>query len=210
MGMLNLDVAPLIKVRNNLGARALGTCAWTPGKTTSTISIQKVVLGDPRTLERVLAHEMAHHATFVEHIKALEGLAREHGQAARPHVNQYLQEMRRERAHGENWLQYVRIINQHMGSDFVTERSDESYERESATKPYYVLIALLPNGKYGFQIGVVLSAKMKLKIEFATQHYGAKLVKTTDQRWQFGPRIGGSNWATSADKQEEMRRLHSS
>lgn len=209
MSMLNLDTPPHIKVQNNLGARALGTCRWVPTDITSTIIIQKVALGDPTTLERILAHEMAHHAVFLDNIKDLQDLAREHGPAAGPPINNYLRRLRVEETHGEPWLKYVKIINSHMGNDFVTITSDQSYVEDQKVKPYYVLIAVLPNGKYGWQIGVSLSAKMKQMIDRMGQAYGAKLIKTTDAKWQNGPRIGSSKFATSPDKQEDLKRLHS-
>jgi hypothetical protein len=208
MSMLGLDVAPVVKVKNAIGARNLGTCKWTPGQPTSTIEVQKTVTGNPATLERVVAHEMAHHAAFLDAIKAMQAIVLERGSEAGPYVRGYLQDLRRSDGHGEEWLRYVKIINAQMGSDFVTQKSDETYVQDAETKPYYVLIAALPNGKYGYQIGVSLSAKMKQVIERAGQAYGAKLIKTTDARWQHGPRIGNPSWATSGDKQDEMKRLH--
>ena len=208
MAMLGLDIAPLIKVRNSLGAKALGTTKWSVGQPTSTISIQKVVLGDPKTLERIVAHEMAHHANFVDHIKALQAIAKERGAEAGPYVRGYVQSLRREDGHGEGWLRYVKVINSQMGADFVTKISDQSDVQDTQTKPYFVLIAWLPNEKYGYQIGVNLSPKMKQWCDRWIQEYKAKLLKTTDAKWQHGPRIGGVNWATSPDKQAEMQRLY--
>lgn len=211
MSILGLDVAPEVKVKNNIGAKMLGSCAWTPGKPTTVLSVQKSVMADPVTLERIVAHEMAHHAVFLENIKALRDIVQERGPGAGPYVRAFLQDLRLSdphEGHGDDWLRYVKMINAHMGSDFVTKTSDKSYVQDAETKPYFVLIARLPNGKYGFQIGVTLSTKMKQVISFAGQHYGAKLVRTTDARWQHGPRIGSSNWATSPDKQDEMQRLH--
>jgi hypothetical protein len=209
MSMLGLDVAPSVKVSNVLGAKTLGTCKWTPGQATSTITFQKSVIGDPTTLERVLAHEMAHHAVFLGNIRDLQGIAQERGAQAGPYVREYLQNLRRDDGHNADWLHYAKIINAQMGGGFVSQTSDSTYVQDAETKPYYLLIAKLPNGRYGFQIGVNLSPKMKRVVEVTEERYEGKLIKTTDPKWQHGPRIGDSNWATSGDKQAEMQRLHS-
>lgn len=209
MTMLGLDIAPKVNVSDNIGATRSGVCKWIPGHKTSTIHIQKSVLSDPVTLERVLAHEMAHHAVFLGNIRDLETIVQERGSQAGPYVRGYIRDLRRRDGHGEAWLQYVKIINGHMGSGFVTPKSDDTYVESQETKPYYLLIAKLPNGRFGFQIGVTLSSRMKQVIDKASQRYEAKLIKTTDPKWQHGPRIGNSNWAVSMDKQDEMQRLHS-
>lgn len=208
MTILGLDVAPVVKVGNSLGTQNLGACKWTPGKPTSTIVLQKIITGDPKTLERIFAHEMAHHAVFLEYIRAINELEAQHGPRAAPYVRTYVRNLRRSDAHGEGWLKYVKIINAHMGADFVTKKSDESYVQDAETKPYVVLIAPLPMGKYGYQIGVKLSTKMKEFVDRSALEYKAKLIQTTDPMWQHGPRIGGLNWATSPNKQEAMHRLY--
>jgi len=207
MDMLGLDIAPHVKVRNNLGSKNLGTTAWVPGETTSTISIQRSVLSDSATLERVVAHEMAHHATFLENAEELRQIVREKGQLARPHVNAYLMMLRREGGHGDRWQKFVDVINRRMGKDFVTERSDETYAKETETKPYYVLVMEISKGRYGFQIGVNLSSSMKQYVDRVARDYGAKIFKVTDPLWQYGPRIGSGKWATSSDKQNDMLKL---
>jgi len=215
MGMLKIDAAPTVKVRNTLGARMRGTTAWVPGHATSTIYVQKNVMGDPATLERIIAHEMAHHAVNMDNLREMHEILQEHGKAnAGPYVKEYIDKLRQDTGpdsgHGEPWQHYVKIINQHMGSGFVTQTADDTYVEDAESKPYYLLIAKIPNGKYGYQIGVNLSPKMKRVIDTAVQRYEGKLVKTTDPKWQHGPRIGSSNWATSSDKQQEMQRLHQS
>jgi hypothetical protein len=152
---------------------------------------------------------MAHHAVFLENIKELQAIEAEHGAGARPYIRGYIQRLRREDDHGEAWLRYVKVVNAQMGSDFITRTSDASMVENPETKPYFILIARLPNDKYGWQIGVTLSAKMKQVVELAAQRYGAKLVRTTDAVWQYGPRIGNRNWATTADKQAALHQLYS-
>lgn len=215
MGVLGLHTAPDLKVSNRLGARMLGSCRWRPGQPTTTITVEKSVMDDAATLERIVAHEMAHHAVFLDNIRELEATVQQYGAEAGPHVQRYVRTLQLRTkfsagGHGDDWLRYAEIINAKMGSKFVTVTSDSSYVKSTETKPYYVLVAKLPDSRYGYQIGVVFSAKMKRFVATAAVRYDGRLVKTTDAKWEHGPRIGGSNWAVSPDKQAELEKLHAS
>ncbi len=53
---------PVVRLRDNLGSRWLGRSTWTSSRPETTLlEIQRSILGDARTLERVVAHEMIHH-----------------------------------------------------------------------------------------------------------------------------------------------------
>jgi len=63
MGILQIaGEPPVIKLRSNLGSKWLGRSTWKPSSPSTTLlELQTSILGDDRTLERVIAHEMIHH-----------------------------------------------------------------------------------------------------------------------------------------------------
>lgn len=178
--MLGVTELPKFVIRNNLGARWLGQLTWKRGQQ-NVMEIQQSVLSDENTLERIVAHEMAHHVEMMELENDQEALAK----------------MRlgiKPQEHGDRWKELAKQINSHMGSDFVTKTSDQSYVQESETKPYVLLIEEVSRGSFGYAIGVRLSPKMQKYVERHQQSYNAKLVTTTDPQWTSGPRIG-DGWA---------------
>jgi len=68
MDMLDVvGMTPRVVVRDNLGSKWLGRTVWTPrDPETTVVQLQRSVLDDPGTLERVLAHEMIHHKEMLE------------------------------------------------------------------------------------------------------------------------------------------------
>jgi hypothetical protein len=170
MQMLAIQgLPPRIVIRNNLGARALGSCWWTSrAPETTTITLQRVVLANQRTLERVLAHEMIHHRDD-----------RELTQADPARVRLALLRARANR-HGESFHEGAALVNRLMGEGFVTETSDTTYEVAPNTRPFFVLIADC-GGRLGWEWAARLSPAAKERCRTA-QAEGARLVQTTDAR----------------------------
>lgn len=200
MDMLGVGLVPTVKISDRIGAKALGTTLWRIlADQPSTITIQKSVLGDPATLERVLAHEMAHHAVNCDRDRELQKIVSGSAPAdSRARVRDYVRQFQG-LGHGKDWQAYAEVVNAKMGSGFVTPTSDASYVT-TGTKPYYVLIGLLPNGKYGYQKGVGMRPKTQEAVRYAAAKYSAKLVLVKDRQWEQGPRIGSSKWAVPPDQ----------
>jgi hypothetical protein len=179
--MLGVTELPKIVVRNNLGAKWLGRLSWKKGQQ-NVMEIQESALGDEPTLERIVAHEMAHHVEMM-------GLENDQEALAKLRVGIKPQE------HGERWQELAKKINSHVGdASFVTRTSDQSYVLETKTKPYLVLIEAVSRGSLGYAIGVRLSPKMQAYVDRHQQEYAAKLVTTTDPRWADGAKIG-NGWS---------------
>src|SRR5271157_2719023 len=128
---------PEIEIRDNLGTKWIGRCVFhasRPG--TTLIQIQARVLGHARTLERVVAHEMIHHA---------EALQLTPGQISMIRLG--IRVMSHERFFREG----AAIVNRLMGDNFVTEKSDSDDVLVPNAKEYYILIA--PLGSWGGRLG---------------------------------------------------------
>lgn len=171
MILLSVDVRPEVHLRSNLGARWLGRCEWRSSRLgTSVIELQRSILADERTLERVLAHEMVHHWEFVnlpEHEIALIRLGH------------------RPPGHGPRFREGAAIVNAVMGEGFVTETSDQEYVKEANTKEFYLLIDRAYGDRLGYAWAAKLSPEARKVVEERTAK-GAKLVKTTDERFTIG------------------------
>jgi SprT-like family len=167
---------PDIVIVDNLGSKWLGLCEWKPSRPdTTTIYLQRRIIDDEGTLERVVAHEMIHHEEMLnlsDVDKALLKLGR--GRLLNPH--------------GPSFKRGQALINEVMGDDFVSEKSDQSFVYSKNERSFYVLIMEGPRGKLGWAWAVRLSPQMKNKVarEVAS---GAKLVMTTDVRWTAGVKI---------------------
>lgn len=164
------DNRPTIKWRNNLAPRWLGRCIWKARfPEHSTIELQKSIQGHDKTLERVVAHEMVHHANFVD--------------PPRDMFNRPI----RERGHGPDFFRLAGLINAKMGHDFVTPESDESYEKTPNTKEFFVLVQ--PVGSLlGWAWAARLSSQGIDRVK-DSQTRGGKLIKTKDDDWTAGVKI---------------------
>lgn len=175
MDLLEVCVRPHVKIQDNLGSKWLGKDVWTSkDPETTTIILQRRILKDPRTLERILAHEMVHHADFMSWEP--EELVRAKMFGGGP-------------GHGKSFMDLAAQINEVKGDDFVTERSDSSYVEE-ATREYHLLIVKLEDDplRLGYAWGARLSPANKRCIHRALAMGGAYL-KTTDPYWTRGAKI---------------------
>jgi hypothetical protein len=174
--ILGVRELPVIKVRNNLGAKWLGRLSWTPGKPT-VMELQKDIFEDEETLERVVAHEMCHHVEMLEY---------EDDEEVKAKLRLGIQPPE----HGPRWKELANKVNAVAGANFVTKTSDQSYVMPKKTKPFVLLVAPTSGPNLGYAVGVRLSPKMKRYVERYQQNYDGKLIQTTDPRWADGPRIG--------------------
>ena len=201
MRILRIDGdLPIVRIRDNLGSRWLGSDAWSPRfPRTTTMEIQRRVLADPLTLERIVAHEMVHHrdalAMSERDIVLLKSGFRPDG-------------------HGSSFLQGAAMVNAVMGANFVTVMSDSDYSIAKNTKEFYVLIEPYDGTRFGYAWAARLSPEA-VAVVAEKSAKGAKLVKTTDERWTSGKarikRFGGMSIPkVGSDQERDLRLLYES
>jgi len=175
MGLLEIaGEPPIIKLRSNLGSKWLGRSTWSSKRPHTTIlELQQSILGDDRTLERVIAHEMIHHRDALA-ISANDIVLM--GVGIKPE------------AHGAVFREGAARINAVMGPGFVTEVSDKEYSYAPSLKKFFVLITPLPNGRLGWTWAARLGGKAKDWADELVAR-GSRLVQTTDDRWTRGRKI---------------------
>jgi class 3 adenylate cyclase len=157
--------------------------------------MQATIFNDEATLERVLAHEMAHHAVTLD-AEAGDGST--------------LVELIRDpaRAHGAEWKEYAKKINQAVGdSSFVTEFTD--HKPSETSKSYYLWIEHeARRDQLRYAVASSLSAGAKTEIDRGLRAGTGKLVKVTDPQWLNGPRIGkGSMVPKSPELKAALKKL---
>lgn len=176
--ILGVSVLPEVRIQDNVGSKWLGrTLFYASHPETTLMQLQRSILNDDETLERVIAHEMVHHAEFLE----LDA-----------HAVSMLKFGIKPPSHGKRFHELAAKINASTRNDFVTEVSDSSYVTK--VKSYYVLIRTLHDGRLAYAIAVSPSRKMKKAIELVL-YQGGKYVKTDDPAFTQGPRIGDNRWA---------------
>jgi len=187
--MLGVSVIPKIAFRNDLTSRWLGRYAYTtkPGKV-NTIQIQRRVLHDERTLERIMAHEMAHHVDFLTTPPS-------------PRGSQDFAPLRD--PHGPSWQAQADKVNRVMGQNFVTELSDESYVLAPETKPYTLLIVKTLKGRLGYQASVHFYPEVVARMSAILK----KAIRSTDPRWARAPKIGSRSMALPKNEEETQALL---
>lgn len=207
LGEQNLP-RPRIEFRANIAAGWLGADAWSlRDPSTTTLLLQKSILGDPRTLERVIAHEVIHHVDFM-HMPEQEIAMIKLG-------------IRTRDGHGQSFLGKAAQVNAAMGDGFVTVKSDAEYVK-TKVKPFFLLIvpfsevspspgggSMTSTGKFGWAWAVRLSPDGTVRAAQKLAE-GARLVLTTDERWLGGAKIkkwGGFSVPRGAEDQAELRRI---
>lgn len=165
---------PVVKIRSHLGSRWLGRSTWRPSQPRTTLlELQQSILGDDRTLERVVAHEVIHHRDAIA-ISASEVALLRLG--IRPE------------SHGATFREGAARINAVMGPGFVTETSDQDYQTTSARRTFVVLITPLPGGRLGWSWTARLGPRAADWVRELVAR-GSRLVHTTDERWTRGRKI---------------------
>lgn len=204
---------PRWQLKNNLGPRWLGRCEWSPrAPETCTIYVQKVATTDARTLERVAAHELCHHAEF------LGGVAKymaKYGAGPPDKVMRYVSTMMRAQAsHAEPFLAGAAKVNAVMGKDFVTVKSDESYALDDTGRSFYVLVGPISPGtdRLGWCWAARLSPQAAEYARTMVRERGFKLVLSHDSRLVNTDarirRAGGLAVASDAGLRADVVRLY--
>jgi hypothetical protein len=194
--VLGVTELPKIVIRDNLNSTWLGRCTRRNGQQ-NVMEVQAQVLGDEKTLERIVAHEMAHHVEFLQMTD--EDVARE-------------LTLRRLRLgpkdHSQLWYALAAKINAVAGAGFVTKDSDASYVKNSEVKPYLLLVVPLDGSRLGFAVGVRPSPKMRAIIDRQVAA-GGKLFKLTDAELSAGPPIG-KGWRVPREPalQQRLEKLY--
>ena len=182
---------PHFKVVRHTGAKWLGRCTFKRSNpVTTTIEIQKSILNVPESLDRVLCHEMIHHADFM--------------------VNELARTKYRD-GHGLYFTEMANKINAKRGKNYVTEKSDSGYAVEDLGQEIHMLIYPFNNGpELGYTVAVRPSAKQKEYIQrLLDLRDAAKLIKTKDNQWAGGPKIWGTKLAVhEGERQEVLRKLY--
>ena len=175
MGILEIaGERPSIKLRSNLGSKWLGRSSWSSKRPhTTLLELQQSILGDDRTLERVIAHEMIHHR---------DALAISENDVVLMHVGI------KPESHGASFREGAARINAVMGSGFVTAVSDKEYSHAPSGKTFLVLITPLPDGRLGWTWAARLGSQAKAWVDELVGR-GSRLVHTTDERWTRGSKI---------------------
>lgn len=175
MGLLDIaGERPIIKLRSNLGSTWLGRSSWSSKRPhTTLLELQQSILGDDRTLERVIAHEMIHHRDALAISEDAMDLMRV---GIKPE------------AHGASFREGAARINAVMGPDFVTAVSDKQYVHAPSQKKFVVLITPLPDGRLGWTWAARLGDKAKGWVDELVAR-GSRLVHTADDRWARGRKI---------------------
>lgn len=175
VAMLGIDprYRPRVTVVSQLAAGHMARAVWhsdTPGE--GYIEIQKVAVeSTPRELERIIAHEMIHHANYAEFFRSYtwkEGLPI----------------LKKIDAHGSQFVRLMELVNAQEGKDFVTKTSDLLTREEAGeSKPYYVIFSSLTLPSSGARmIGVAWAVRLPKDTRILREQVldGAALIRTTD------------------------------
>lgn len=192
--ILEIDDLPKFTVKNNLRSPWLGRHLWKFGQP-SVIELQATLFDNEETLERVIAHEMAHHAVVAD-AEAGDGST--------------LVELIRDptKAHGAEWKEYAKKINQAVGdSGFVTEYTD--HQTSETSKSYYLWIEHeVRHNRLRYSVAGKLSAAMRSAMARGLQAGTGKLLEVTDPQWLGGPGIGrGSIVPKSPELKAALQKL---
>lgn len=204
---------PRWQLKNNLGPKWLGRCVWAPSMPeTCTILVQKIATTDPRTLERVAAHELCHHAEFLGGVATFTA---RYGAGPPDKVMRFVSTMMRAQAsHAEPFLAGAAKVNAVMGKDFVTVKSDESYATSETGRPFYVLVGPISPGsvRIGWAWSARLSDEAVRYVQLKVGKQGFKILRSRDTRLtNTNARIrhgGGLALANDARLQEDVARLY--
>lgn len=182
---------PRIAIVNHLGAKWHGRHTYFPKAGDYLMEVQRSVLADEPTLERIVAHETVHHAEA----------------HALTDADRQLLRMGRGRhllSHGSSFTSRASKINSVMGPGFVTITSDQGYKATPSTKEFSLLIMPLERGMLGYQWAARLSPAMRAFIE-RKQAEGARLTTTRDERFTRGAKIGPGGWSVPRDDETRAK-----
>ncbi len=176
---------PRIKIVNNSTEKWLGRTIYNPSQDTNntTIEVQKSITNDEKTLDRIIAHELIHHWEFCVQ-----------------------QSNKHHEAHGSEFKNWARIINNVMGKDYVTMVSDTTYVQEIDNE-YYLLITEISHDRYGWAWSAYPNSKQKDEVRKRVHDGKTKLFKSKDTRFVGGVKISAGGWLSIPKDKDIMQAL---
>jgi hypothetical protein len=207
--MVGVAEFPDFEIRNNMSSSWLGRCHMGgPGfrRPRNLIEIQKRALHEERTLSRVVAHEICHHAEFLE--------------LGRAGIVPTARFRRLEPSHGPRWQKYADKVNRVMGEDYVAVLSDALVTRGElapTVRPYLMKISPFDSrefSRYGYSIAARLTPKATQRMsrlyafEKVRSRPESRFIMSTDARWTQGkiPNIG-SGKVVLPTREEDQKAL---
>ena len=187
---------PHLKIVDTIKEGWLGITLWSSkDPSNTTIKLQTRAVGDPKTLERILLHELIHHWDYL--------------------VNKPTDDEKKTRrqnsGHGKEFKKYAERINAIMGKNFITEVSDLSYDVESG-KEYFLLIQPavdFKKGTYSFSWEMRPNKKQRAIINQRIAEQGARLFKSKDDAFLHGQKIGRFvGTSLDPDLQEKLKDIY--
>ena len=143
-------------------------------------------------MERVVAHEVVHHAQYLRLDPAEFQLVRI---GVRPI------------GHGRSFHEIAALLNERMGEGFVTAKSDQEYVVMPSGRRILLLISPTRIGRLGWQWATRIGPKAHDWVERKISE-GARLVEAYDNDfiWTSGPRIEAwKGWALPSDEEVTAR-----
>lgn len=181
---------PRIALKNNLGSKWLGRHTYYPKAGDTLMEIQREVLVDDSTLERVVAHETVHHAEALELSEPDRALLRLGARLP---------------GHGPEFRSRAAKINAVMGPGFVTVESDQGYKKATSTKEFFLLIVPILPGKLGYAWTVRPSPEILAYVE-RKKADGGRFVVTRDERFTRGAKLKrGGPFAVPQDAETQAK-----
>lgn len=198
---------PDIKYVDRITANWLGQCKYAIGAPTTTIYIQRGVIGDVQTLRRIVAHELCHHAIDLAGWREAE----ERGLSKKDFVRQARAVP--DAGHGGEFKHYAELFNARYGAGFVTSRSDETYVQAEASRDVTVLL-WMQGARLLYAYAVRLGPKQRKYLARLAERYDAaqyRLATTRDPSITAGARIGeGFSLPSLPERVELMSKLWAS
>lgn len=164
---------PRFTVVARVGARWGGRCKWRSDWTTCVIEIHETMTGNPRDLERVVAHEIIHHVVFMQQGRAGRWVG-----------------------HGGVFLEMLAKLNATLGEGFVTTMCGDDYLRAELARPIHLVLwrrlgGTVPSvGWYARATARTQRTLMRLAAGTAVGQGEVRVVQTRAPIWAHFPRIG--------------------
>lgn len=188
---------PEYEIVDNIKSKWLGLAVWSASNPLRTvIRFQRRVTTDPKSFERIFAHEWIHHVNYMNRT---------------PQDIAYMRAGIKTDGHGRHFLEKAALVNATMGKDFVTVISDQDIVVAPSGKTIQLLIVKTGSKepyRYGWAWAVRPTYETKNWITRRLAVGNAKLVKVQDDKWTIGPKLDGSGrYAIAQDgKYQEMLR----
>ena len=181
---------PIFKVVNQKTAKWNGRCVF-KGKN-CVIELQKYIMDDPKTLDRILCHELIHHVDYLAN--DLSERKKHYG---------------RDEGHGQFFKDSAKRINAKRGANYVTVISDQDFVISDSDKEFHMLIKPYEGNELCYTVAFKLNDSQKARIARDIQEFKARIVTSRDSRWMKAPSIGsGKVSIPTGDEQKAVRDLY--